>query len=201
MRELYWATAARSNALPIHRYEGRQGVPSYLGGRSVFIYDAPLARTPAEAAPSLLNRSWVLTADVDLSGDGVLLAQGGKFGGLSWYVTGGRPAFAYNWLGRTTTRVIAPAALSAGPHRIEAHFQADSSAMAAGGTVRLLADGKELASGRIERTIPFRLSLDETFDVGSDTGTPVSTDYASPSPMAGLKRLEVDLISPAQSRK
>lgn len=86
MQDLFWATAAQNNALPIHRGEGRERRPSYLAGHTRFVYDQPMVRMPEEVAPPLLNRSFTLRAEVETSAagaNGVLFAQGGRFGGLS----------------------------------------------------------------------------------------------------------------------
>ena len=60
----------------------------------------------------------------------------------------------------------------------------------------MLVDGKQVAQGHIERTICCRFSLDETFDVGADTGTPVIEDYAEKMPFrftGNLKKLVIEL--------
>jgi arylsulfatase len=55
-------------------------------------------------------------------------------------------------------------------------------------------DGKQVAQGRIDRTMPVRFSFDETFDVGADTGTPVSADYDVPFTFTGtIDKVTVEL--------
>lgn len=197
MQKLFWAKAALHNALPIHRGEGRDGRPSYLAGRTRFVYDQPISRIPEEVAPPLLNRSFTLRAEVEIGAEsgasGVLFAQGGRFGGMSWYLKEGRPVFAYNLAGVERYQVEGASPLSAGRHLLEAAFTYDGGPPGSGGAMTLRVNGKNVGSGRFARTLPQRMSLDEGFDVGSDTGTPVTEDYASPAPFAGrLVRLEVD---------
>lgn len=195
MRALFWATAAQNNALPIHRMEGRQGRPSYLAGQTRFVYDQPLARVPEEAAPSLLNRSFALRADVQLNAasSGTLFAQGGRFGGMSWYLKEGTPVFAYNLAGVERYRIEGSELLSAGTYKLEAAFTYDGGKPGSGGTLVLRVNGASVGSGRIDRTLSQRMSLDESVDIGSDTGTPVTEDYATPSPFSGrLIRMEID---------
>src|SRR5262249_23543815 len=93
-------------------------------------------------------------------------------------------------------RVTAKEKLAAGPHTIKLDFQYDGKGYGKGGTGTLSVDGKEVAQGKIERTIPVRFSLDETMDVGMDTGTPVVEDYVNKMPFkftGGLKKVVVDL--------
>jgi arylsulfatase len=54
----------------------------------------------------------------------------------------------------------------------------------------LLVDGKQVAQRRIDRTVMIRFSLDETFDVGQDTGTPVVEDYVDQMPFKFSGTLE-----------
>jgi arylsulfatase len=51
-------------------------------------------------------------------------------------------------------------------------------------TSTLFVDGKQVAEGQIPQTVGVRFSLDETFDVGEDTGTPVVEDYVNKMPFA-----------------
>jgi len=82
-------------------------------------------------------------------------------------------------------------------------FEYDGGGLGKGGTVKLLVNGKPVATGRVEKTEAARFSADETFDIGCDTGSPVSTDYASPFPFTGtIKKVEIKLedekLTPAE---
>lgn len=102
--------------------------------------------------------------------------------------------FAYNLAGVEHYRVDGTALLQTGRHKLEAAFTYDGGGPGAGGAMTLRVDGKAVGSGRFGRTLSQRISLDEGFDIGSDTGTPVVEDYASPAPFNGqLIRMEVDI--------
>ena len=123
------------------------------------------------------NRSSSITAELESGGSGVILAQGGSHSGWSLYVKDGRPAFAYNFLGAVTT-ISASERLPAGPVTVTYDFAYEGGGKpGAGGTGTLSINGKQVGSGRIERTIPFIYGV-ETADVGMDLYSPVTTDYA-----------------------
>lgn len=186
MQQLYFDEAARANALPIHRYEGAAGRPSNYAGLDAVRFAGPQSRLPEEAAPSLIGRSFKLAAQVNVpagGADGVLFAIGGRFGGLSWYVKDGRIAAHYNLADVKRFDVAAEQTLTPGEHLLELRF--DTTGRGKPAEITLLADGAVIGKGSVERTLPFRYSLDETLDVGSDEGTPVTEAYASPFTYAG----------------
>lgn len=105
-----------------------------------------------------------------------------------------KPVFHYNTAGVARYTVAAKDKLKPGKHSIVVDFKYDGGGLAKGGTATMMVDGKEVAQGRIERTLPFRISLDETLDIGEDTGTPVSEDYKVPFQFNGkLSKVVVDL--------
>ncbi len=201
LQRLFWAEAERAHALPIHRHEGRAGMPSNFTGATRVSFTGPQARLPEEAAPSLIARSFVLNARVtipDGGAHGVLMAIGGRFGGLSWYLHDGRPALHYNLAGVQRFEIQSGDALPAGEHELGAEIVA-SPQRGGPATITLRVDGHVVASGAIPRTLGFRYSLDETLDVGSDEGTPVTEDYASPARFSGeLHELTIDFPAVAQ---
>jgi arylsulfatase len=126
------------------------------------------------------NRSHVITATVDMpaaGAQGVVIAQGGRFGGWSLYVKAGRPAYAYNWLGREITTVIGTDRLPAGPSTIRLEFAYDGGGRGKGATATLYVNGKKVAEGRIEHTTANVFSVDEGVTVGVDDETAVTADY------------------------
>ena len=195
MQQLYFDEAARANALPIHRYEGAVGRPSNYSGLDTIHFAGPQSRLPEEAAPALIGRSFRITAQVDVparGAEGVLFAIGGRFGGLSWYVQDGRPMAHYNLADVKRFDVAAAQPLTPGEHLLELRF--DTSGRGQPADITLLADGAVIGNGTVERTLPFRYSLDETLDVGSDEGTPVTEAYASPfTYTGGLRSLTIAL--------
>ena len=108
---------------------------------------------------------------------GVLVAQGGRFGGWSLFCHEGRLSYAYNCYGRDLTTVRADRALEAGAHELAVDVTYDGGPPGAGATVRLLVDGDVVGEGRVPVTTAYYFSFDETFNVGVDRGTPVTDDY------------------------
>ena len=126
--------------------------------------------------------------------EGLLITQGGRFGGLGLYVLDSKPVFHYNTAGVARYTVAAKDKLKPGKHSISVDFEYDGGGFGKGGTATMMVDGKKVAKGRLERTLPFRISLDETLDIGEDTGTPVSEDYKTPFEFTGdLEKVVVKL--------
>ena len=156
--------------------------PSLTRGRSTFTYYPGTIRVTEGTAPDLKNKSFTITADVDIpagGADGVLVTQGGRFGGYALLVMDDKPEFAYAFSQQAQNkyRVASDEKLTPGKHIIKLDFDYDGPGRGKSGTGTLSVDGKQVAQGKIEHTIPTRVSLDETFDVGLDTGTPVIEDY------------------------
>lgn len=198
LQDLFWKEAAANNILPIHDYsEGTQGRPTVGGNRSHFTYRAPLSHLNEDAAPHTMGKSFTIDADVDVGANagGVLVTQGGRFGGYAFYLKDGRPFFHYNAVGSDQFTIRGTRALDAGRHRITAAFRIDKAEMGAGGTLTISIDGKVAGSGRIARTIRGWMSHTEGFDVGMDTITPVNTDYTvANSRFSGtIRQIQIDL--------
>jgi hypothetical protein len=110
------------------------------------------------------------------------------------YLLAGKPVLHYNTVGVYRYTVAGPDRLSPGNHTILVDFKYDGGGLGKGGSATLTVDGRQVAQGRIERTIPFRISADETLDIGEDTGTPVSEDYRVPFKFTGnLKKVGIQL--------
>ena len=106
----------------------------------------------------------------------------------------GKPAFHYNVANVAHFNIAARDALPPGPHTVVFDFKYDGGGLGKGGGGILSVDGKEVAKGRIGNTMPARFSLDETFDIGEDTGTPVSEDYDVPFKFTGqIEKVVVNL--------
>jgi arylsulfatase len=112
--------------------------------------------------------------------EGVVLAQGGRFGGWSFHLKDGKPSYTYNFLGMKRSTIGANKALPAGKHTLRYEFAYDGGGIGKGGSGKILVDGKTVAEGRIERTQGMMFSLDESADVGMDNATPVLEDYKAP---------------------
>jgi arylsulfatase len=178
--------------------------PSIVAGRAEFVYTEPLVGTPQATAPSILNRSFTIDADIEVpqgGGEGMLVTAGGRFGGWGFYVLKGKPVFVYNLLDLQRPRVEGSTALSAGKHTVSFDFKYDGPGFGKGGTGIIKVDGTPVASQKFEHTLPFAFEASETFDVGSDTGTGVNDkDYQTPFKFTGkLNKLTIKLDRPQLS--
>ncbi|HEY6266621.1 MAG TPA: hypothetical protein VIW93_17610, partial [Candidatus Acidoferrum sp.] len=147
-----------------------------------------MVRIPEGSAPYFKNKSYRITADVDIpagGAEGVLMTQGGRFNGLGLYLLQGKPIFYYNLVGVERTAIAGKDKLAPGKHSIELSFKYDGGGIGKGGLATLTVDGKKVAEQKLTRTIAFRVSADETLDIGEDTGTPVSEDYHVPFRFTG----------------
>jgi len=213
LQELFWKEAEKYNVLPIdnskvERLDVRNR-PSLTMGRDEFTYFPGLVRIPEGAAPDVKNKSYQIKAEIEIpkgGAEGMLITHGGRFAGYGLYLLKGRPVFTYNLAGVARYSIAGKNKLPPGKHNIVFDFKYDGGGLGKGGTGTLLVDGKKVAQGRIERTLPFRLSLDETLDCGEDTGTPISEDYHVPFKFTGeLKKVTVNLkpvpLTAADQRK
>jgi arylsulfatase len=175
--------------------------PSLTRGRNVFTYYPGMVRIPEGSTPGIKNKSYSISADVEIpegGAEGVLATQGGRFGGWGLLVLDGKPVFvhALSNQAKHKYRVTADQKLSPGKHTITFDFAYDGGGIGKGGTGTISVDGKKVAEGKIPQTVAIRFSLDETFDVGEDTGTPVVEDYADKMPFrftGKLNKLVIEL--------
>jgi arylsulfatase len=183
--------------------------PSLTRGRDEFTYYPGLVRIPEGAAPDTKNKSWQIKAEVVIpkgGAEGMLLTHGGRFSGWGLYLLKGKPVFHYNLAGVAHYDIAGKDKLAPGSHTIVYDFKYDGGGLGKGGVGTIQVDGKTVATGRIERTLAFRLSLDETLDCGEDTGTPVTEDYHAPFKFTGeLKQAVITLgksgLSAADEKK
>ena len=170
--------------------------PSATAGKTVFTYSGETAGIPPGNAPSILDRDYTITAEVTIpegGADGMIVTLGGRFGGYGFYMLHGKPVFDYNfldlqhtrWEGGVTGEDLFTRPLTPGKHTIVFDFKYDGPGLAKGGTGVLSVDGHELSKKTIEHTIPLLMSIDETFDVGVDTGTGVDDSYELPFRFTG----------------
>src|SRR6266487_5445616 len=126
------------------------------------------------------NKSHAVSAEIVVpegGANGVIIAQGGSFGGWSLYTKDGKPVYCYNLLGMQRFKIAGEEPIPAGEHQVRAEFAYDGGGLAKGGAVTLYVDGQKVGEGRVEQTEAMLFSADETTDVGADGGTPVSDDY------------------------
>ncbi|MBH5143628.1 MULTISPECIES: arylsulfatase [Rhodococcus erythropolis group] len=194
LQRLWLIEAVKYNVLPIddRRFERLNatiaGRPQLINGTTQVLFPG-MKRLSEHSVLDIKNRSFSVTAAVDTAKkgatNGVIIAQGGRFGGWALYVKDGYATFVYNLLGMTEFTTTATKALTEGAHQIRAEFAYDGGGLAKGGDVTLFYDGAEVGTGRIEQTQPMIFSADETTDIGDDYGMPVSSEYRGASKFNG----------------
>ena len=192
MQALFVEEAAKYQVLPLDNSSFARAIaprPSATAGQTVFTYAGVLPGIPLGNAPSILNRSYTITAEVEVpqgGGDGMIATEGGRWGGFGLYILKGKPVFDYNALMLAQFRWEGQQPLTAGKHTIVFDFTIDGPGIAKGGSGVLKVDGQQVATLKVPKTIPFLLPADETFDIGVDTRTPVNdADYQVPFPFTG----------------
>ena len=152
---------------------------------------------PDAASPPMCNKSWTITADVEIpesNANGMIVTHGGLEGGYGLYLRDGKPTFVYNFLSVERMTFASKEALPKGKATIAVDFKYDGGGMGKGGKVTLSANGKTLAEGRLERSIPLTFSLGEGIDIGMDTGSPVDFTYKLPFAFTGkIEKVNIKL--------
>ncbi len=207
LQAVWWAEAGRYDVLPLDaRSIGRAlGRPRVGTARKRFVYYPGGAPIEAVAAVNVKNRSHTITADVAIpaaGAEGVLIADGGRFGGYSLYLMKGKLCYAYNYLGSERFHVVADAALAPGRRVLQFAFEKTGTLpFGVAGDVRLYVDGKQIGEGSIPRTVPFLYGLGSGFQIGRDDGAPVTEEYAAPFAFTGtINRVIVDVSGPEPPR-
>jgi arylsulfatase A-like enzyme len=185
LQALFMREAEKYHVLPIddrllERTNAEQvGRPTVMGSRNTVTYGPGMKGMGVDIFIATPGKSYTMTADVDVQAgaNGVIVAQGGRFGGFSFFLDAGKPTFVYNYLGLEKFNVASSQALSPGKHTIVYDFTSDGG-LGKGGVGTITIDGKKTGEGRIGRTQPGIFSVDDLADVGTDDGTPV-TAYKS----------------------
>jgi arylsulfatase len=170
---------------------------------------------PQGDSPMLLDASYTITATItvpDGGAEGMILTSGGRFAGYGFYLLKGKPVFLWNLIDLERLKWEGPDVLAPGQHTIEFDFKYDGlglgtlafnnmSGLGRPGTGTLKVDGKEVATKKMEKTLPMILQWDESFDVGSDTLTGVNdADYKPPFALtAKLNKLTIKVDRPQLS--
>ncbi len=190
----------------------RVGIPSTVANRHRFSYGPGVDRIPLDMAPDLTGQAHRVTADIDVpagGADGVIVAQGGRYGGWSLFVKGGKLVYENNTFGTTHQQIVADGALAPGHASVVFDYTPDVTTMGPGllmrkkpgpGTATLSVNGQKIGGAHFPVFGGFVSSIDETLDVGRDSGSPVSQDYASPNPYRGtVSKVTIDLIGGKQA--
>jgi arylsulfatase len=197
---LWWAEAGRYNVLPLDdRFQERMlGRGDLYQTRPQRTFYPGAVRIPEGNAPVTINRSWTMTAQIvvpQAGASGPVCAMGGGTNGWSLYVKDGKPVFLYNLAGAELTYIRSNRDLTPGLHAIRYEFEkTGKEALGAGGIGRLYLDSDLVGERNIPRTTAFAYSLDETFDVGCDKGSPVTDEYPPLANFVGeIVRVDFDL--------
>jgi arylsulfatase len=218
LREKFIAEAKKHQVFPLDASVAARIVaprPNITAGRTEFVYTRPMTGLPQGDSPFILNASYTITADIEVpqgGAEGMILTSGGRFGGYGFYLLKGKPAFLWNLVDLERLKWEGNEVLSLGRHTLEFDFKYDGlgagtlafnnfSGVGRPGVGTLKVDGKEVATKKMEKTLPMILQWDESFDVGSDTLTGVNdADYRPPFPLtAKLNKLTIKVDRPTLS--
>jgi arylsulfatase A-like enzyme len=197
LQDLWWAEAAKYHVLPMdwrvsERFNSElAGRPTLAGkDRKVFTYFPGQVGLPKDAAPRLLNRSWSVTADLeipDTGAEGMITTNGGIVGGYGLYVRNGKPIFVYNYLSLERPTIVASDSLPTGKVKlvVDFRYQGRPGEFGKGATVTMSVNDKKVGEEQLTRTIPAQISLNEGMDIGEDVGSPVDFTYNPPFKFTG----------------
>jgi arylsulfatase A-like enzyme len=214
-KNMFIAEAKKYQVFPMDASVGARIVaprPNITAGRTEFVYTKPMTGLPQGDSPGILNSSYTITADIEVpqgGAEGMILTSGGRFAGYGFYLLKGKPVFLWNLVDLKRVKWEGPDALTPGKHILEFDFKYEGlgagtlafnsfSGLGRPGTGTLKVDGKEVATQKLEHTLPMILQWDESFDIGSDTLTGVNDeDYKPPFPLtAKLNKLTIKVDRP-----
>ncbi|MDO9298098.1 arylsulfatase [Bradyrhizobium sp.] len=203
MQDLFMKEAEKNSVLPLddrtleRTNAAMVGRPDLMAGRTSLTVHEGMIGMSENVFINIKNRSHIITADVEIpkgGANGAILAQAGRFGGWSLYLKDGKPTYTYNFLGLQRYTITAKQALPAGKTTVRFEFAYDGGGIGKGGVGTIFVNGKNVATGRIERTQYGIFSADEGADVGADEGTPVTEAYKVPFKFTGkISKVTIDL--------
>lgn len=189
MKALFMKEAEKNHALPIDdRVFERVNAelvnrPDLMAGRTSISLAEGMTGMTENVFLNIKNKSKTITAEVEVpegkTANGIVIAQGGRFGGWALYVKDGVPAYDYNFLGLQRFTIAGAEKIKPGKATIRFEFVYDGRGFGKGGMGTLFVNDKKVGEGRIERTQPMIFSADETADVGIDLATPVVESIGS----------------------
>ncbi len=208
LQTLFILEAGKYNVFPlddrrVERFNADlAGRPQLVRGNRQILFGG-MRRLSENSIVVTKNKSFALTAEIEVpegGAEGVIIAQGGAFGGFSLYAKNGKPAFCYNLFGLQLFKVYGEDPLAPGERQVRLEFAYDGGGLGKGGTSTLYVDGTKVGEGRVDATVPMLFSADETTDLGSDSATPVSDDHGpTETEFTGrVKWVEIDLGEDAE---
>ena len=204
LQALFMTEAEKYHVLPIddrllERTDAKTvGRPTVMGERTSITLGEGMKGMGVDIFISTRNMSYSITSEVEVAanGNGVMVCQGGKFGGFSFYIKNGKPAFTYNFLGLQQYTIASPQTLKPGKHTLVYDFKYDGGGLGNGGNGTITVDGNKAAEGRIEKTQAGIFSVDDLADVGTDDGTWVA-DYGTSAHFNGHLQKVTIQVHPA----
>jgi arylsulfatase A-like enzyme len=205
LQDLWWAEASKHNVLPMdwrvaERFSSElAGRPSLSGDAKTLTYYEGQVGLPPEGSPRVLNKSWTITADVEIpasGAEGMIVTQGGNVGGYGLYLREGKPTFVYNYLSLDRTTIGGNQPLPVGKVQLKVDFvyKGGPKELGKAAVVTLSANGSKIAEGQVPKTIPATISIQEGLDIGEDVGSPVDFTYKPPFKFTGkIERVTFDL--------
>ena len=204
MQDLFTQEAIQNHVLPIDDRSVERlnpalaGRPDLMAGRTSLTVYSGMTGMMENAFINVKNRSFTISADVEIpksKANGVIICQGGRFGGWSLYLKNARPMFTYNWVGLNRYTIAGTKGVPPGKATIRFEFTTDGGKLGAGGAGTIFVNDTKVATGRIDNTNGLLFSADEGADVGIDEGTPVTEDYAGPDNRftGKIQRVTIDL--------
>jgi arylsulfatase len=187
LQALWLEEARKHNVLPlddrrIERFNpDLAGRPQLTRGNSQLLFGG-MGRLTENSVINVKNKSHSVTAEVvapDDGGSGVIVAQGGAFGGWVLYALDGKLKYCHNFVGLQRFTVAAESGIHAGTHQVRMEFEYAGGGLGKGAEIGLYVDGQEVGKGSIPASVPLIFSGDETMDLGKDTGSSVADDYSS----------------------
>jgi arylsulfatase A-like enzyme len=208
LQRLWLIEAVKYNVLPLDDRQIERinsdlaGRPVLIKGNSQLLFPG-MGRLSENSVVNIKNKSFAVTAELEVPANGaqgVIIAQGGRFGGWSLYAQGGKAKFAYNVLGIKSFSIDAEKPIPTGKTQVRMEFGYDGGGLGKGGTVTLYCDGKQVGKGRVEQTQGFIFSADETTDIGYESGTTVTPDYTAHTSRfnGNINWVQIDLGPDAQ---
>jgi arylsulfatase len=186
LQDLFMVEAAKYDVFPLDDRTGERfnaavaGRPDLPAGRTTMTFYPGMTHLTENTVLNVKNRSHTITAEVEIpeeGASGVIIAQGGRFAGWSLYAKDSVAKYCHNWFDVEYYYVGGEKRLPTGTVNIRYHFNFEGDAPGGGGTGTLFVNDEKVAEGKIEKTVPFMFSADETLDVGSDLALPVTPDY------------------------
>ncbi len=209
LQRLFMIEGARYNVFPlddrrVERFNSDlAGRPVLVQGHSQLMFRG-MKRLSEGSVINVKNKSHAVTAQIVVppeGGSGTLIAQGGQYGGWSLYLHQSKLAYCYNTFGLEQYKTYSEGPVGPGEHQVRMEFSYDGGGLGKGGNVTLFIDGEPVGTGRVEATVPMVFSADETTDLGEDTGTSVSDDYApgASSFNGQVQWVQIDIADAAQN--